>query len=1594
VATLVTVLGSNLHTAAGRPEQLWIASGVAEYGGTDLTFDAAPGTYDLTNGDQDGSYGSFTVANDGTVSGTTGAAVASRNTIDFDLTKLAAVTIDAYELRTASGLQEQILVNPIASFPGSGVDTFYLPAGTFDVTNGRQVGTYGTITVGDDGSGTLAVTATGGAAVATGNTIDFDLTKLAAVTVDGYALKTANGLPEQVHVDPIAGFPASGTDTFYLPAGTFDVTDFDGHADFGSFTVAADSSGALAVTGATGAAVATGNTIDFDVTRLAAVTIVGTDLKTAGGVQETINVVFVVGLPGYDSTDTLLLPACTIYLADTSPFAGGVYGSITVGANSSGALAVTGTTGALVASGNTIDFDLNKLAPVTISGTDLQQAVEVQGIIPSNNRTTDTVYVPEGTIRLKASGGDLGNFTVGDNGSGALAITATTGQVLATDPHTIHFSPPYFLVTNTNDSGPGSLRQAILDVNSYAGPNATVDFNIPTTDPGYNSTTGVFVIQPLSALQTITDSVVIDGYSQPGASPNTLTIGDDAVLKIVLDGSLLGVVDGLTIGGGNSTVRGLVIDNFAYGAAIVLKLKGNDVVAGNFIGTDASGESAAANDVGIVTANALSSANTIGGTAPADRNIISGNNSGTPHSVNIGIILDNGNFIEGNYVGTDRTGTSPVGNGNGIVISSKNTIGGLTATPGTGAGNLISGNVGDGVEIEGAQNVAAGNLIGTDATGLAALPNGTNGLDTRGNYNTIGGTAVGSRNIISGNGPIGYPGLNIENIGPGTAQYNLVEGNYIGTDITGTQSLGVQAGGIEISGNYNTVGGTTAASRNVVSGNNGGISILGFGPGAGFASGTGNIVQGNYFGSDPTGTQLVVRTNGAAQSVGIQVYREASDNVIGGTTPGAGNLIWGEVVLSDTSGNVLQGNLIGTDKTGTVALSQSATSQGVNILSDAENNLVGGTTLGAGNTIAFCSGDGVYVDSGTGNGILGNSIFANREGGIGLNSANNANNNQAFPVLASLSTSGSGTTVSGTLHSVASTTFRVEFFANAVADPSGYGQGQTYLGSVNVTTDSNGNASFPPPSTLFGPLPAGESVISATATNLTTGDTSQFSRDFSNPVVGAINAPLAPAVVNTAISTSASFTDPITSTTHTAVWSWGDNTTSSGSVTETNGSGTVTGSHTYSVDGVYTVTLTVTNNVGGSGQSVFQYVVAYNPSAGFVTGGGWINSPAGAYAANTSLTGKANFGLNARYQSGATVPSGNTEFQFPAANLNFHATSYDWLVITTNLAQYQGSGTVNGAGNYGFLVTAQDNGGHAPDTFRLKIWDKNNQNAVVYDTQPGAPATAAPTTPLGGGRIQVHTNAQLVARGPHFGGAHTVPLTPAELQPIVREAIARWTATGIDPARLSALGRVAVGIAEFPGPWLGMAFPQAIWIDRDAAGYGWFIDPSRAGDAAFPAVPGSAAYGKVDLLTVVEHELGHELGLGDSAGNGLMGEYLAPGTRRIPQPADVAPVSASAAEPVAPGIHAALNVGLDEMVGEVARLFLGDNIRPRTAAPATQSTGAWRPLDGSTLSSHAPVGGASPLTLSTSAVTAGSDARTEDDNGAAANLAALRLEVR
>ena len=371
---------------------------------------------------------------------------------------------------------------------------------------------------------------------------------------------------------------------------------------------------------------------------------------------------------------------------------------------------------------------------------------------------------------------------------------------------------PHFVVNSTGDGGdisPGdgvcqavtskcTLRAAIEEANALPETD-TIVFNIPGAGP--------HTIQPTSALPTITDPVIIDGYTQPGASPNTNGpgFGLNTVLKIELEGTNAGCcASGLIISAGNSTVRGLAINRF-----------GED---GLSLSTNA------------------------------------------------------GNVIEGNFVGTDVTGTAGLGNdshGVNIPVGSSNTVGGTTP----GARNVISGNMAQGVKIGGSFNLVRGNLIGTDASGTLDLGNSGSGVFISGaSGNIIGGTVAGARNLISGND---NAGVSLTNGSMGST----VLGNFIGTDVTGTFAVGNRYDGVEVeNAPNNLIGGTTAGARNVLSGNHSGIYIGGNGA-------TGNLVQGNYIGTDFSGTAALANV-----SDGIEL-RFTSGNAIGGAADGAANTI-------------------------------------------------------------------------------------------------------------------------------------------------------------------------------------------------------------------------------------------------------------------------------------------------------------------------------------------------------------------------------------------------------------------------------------------------------------------------------------------------------------------------------------------------------------------------------------------------------------------------------------------------------------------------------------------------------------------------------
>jgi PKD repeat protein len=239
------------------------------------------------------------------------------------------------------------------------------------------------------------------------------------------------------------------------------------------------------------------------------------------------------------------------------------------------------------------------------------------------------------------------------------------------------------------------------------------------------------------------------------------------------------------------------------------------------------------------------------------------------------------------------------------------------------------------------------------------------------------------------------------------------------------------------------------------------------------------------------------------------------------------------------------------------------------------------------------------------------------------------------------------------------------------------------------------------------------------------------------PAITSLSGPTAPLALGTTATVTAHFAAADDGSGRVSTFNWGDGTEDAG----IDASGvSASGTHTYADPGVYRVTVTAANDCGDTATAVHEFVVVYDPEGGFVTGGGWINSPGGAYTANPALTGKANFGFVSKYQNGANVPTGNTEFQFKAGDLNFRSTSYDWLVVAGAKAKFKGSGTINGDGDYAFQLTATDGqglGGDGVDRFRIKIWEKSG-GGVIYDNQPGDPETADAATSLGGGSIVIH----------------------------------------------------------------------------------------------------------------------------------------------------------------------------------------------------------------------------------------------------------------
>ena len=352
----------------------------------------------------------------------------------------------------------------------------------------------------------------------------------------------------------------------------------------------------------------------------------------------------------------------------------------------------------------------------------------------------------------------LANCRINYRGSGvfllALAVAAflifsVAGRSYAQGPQQIQVPPkkiPILLtvltVTNTDDSGDGSFRDAIESANDRLG-TVTISFDIPGAGP--------HTITPASPYPAIGSSVIINGYTQDGSS--RATASTPALIKIELNGTNAGEdANGLLITGSSTTIQGLAINRFD-GSGIRMEGVGSNVIEGNHVGVDVTGTIDLGNgSVGVYIYDSPS--NRIGGTTPDDRNVISGNGSSGVFILNPG---STSNTVLGNYIGIDATGTVAIENYDGVSVAgaSNNTIGGTS----TGARNVISGNRLSGLKLSrqnsdsATGNLVQGNYIGTNAAGDADLGNGRDGvylITTSGN--TIGGATAGAGNVISGNG--------------------------------------------------------------------------------------------------------------------------------------------------------------------------------------------------------------------------------------------------------------------------------------------------------------------------------------------------------------------------------------------------------------------------------------------------------------------------------------------------------------------------------------------------------------------------------------------------------------------------------------------------------------------------------------------------------------------------------------------------------------------------------------------------------------------------------------------------------------------------
>jgi hypothetical protein len=643
-----------------------------------------------------------------------------------------------------------------------------------------------------------------------------------------------------------------------------------------------------------------------------------------------------------------------------------------------GANAGPATSGLTVAGGPSV------IAGLIIRGFGMD-GIDVSGAELSTRIVANTVENNggEGILLDGVSGVEVGDAAAGDgnvitgNGRDGLAISGGSANIIAAN----HIGVSGATAAANKSDGiivAGSSSNTIGG--SLPGQGNVVSGN---DDNGIEMLGG-------SANNTVEGNLIGVGPSGSGRVPNCSSFGGnydcaDILLNDVA-GSTIGGTAGTTPATGCTGRCNVISASDEYGIHIMGISAMNNQVQGNYIGTDASGTSALGSGYGIWVDNASNTE--IGGVTQGAENLISGNRVG----VQISGAGASGNKVQGNLIGATAAGAAALANGNGvnIVDSSNNTVGGTAGTtpggPCTGACNVISGNTTDGLNVGGqaAGNSIQGNFVGVNQAGSAALANGNlanfigDGILIQAPGNTVGGTQMGAGNVISGNV---WNGLVVATSG------TTIQGNRIATSADGSTAIPNPEGGLIVDGPSNTIGGTTGTSPrkgctgacNLISGNTGttGLDI---------GQGDSNVVQGNYVGTDRSGQRSLPNNEG------ILVHGVA-DTKIGGSRPGEGNVVSGNltgIAVAGTnantvaSGTAIQGNLVGTTADGKSALPNTG-SFGI-VLSFAPLTIVGGPGEGVGNVISGNANLGLLAEhpESTGVVIQGNRIGVDLTGRMSL----------------------------------------------------------------------------------------------------------------------------------------------------------------------------------------------------------------------------------------------------------------------------------------------------------------------------------------------------------------------------------------------------------------------------------------------------------------------------------------------------------------------------------------------------------------------------------------------------------------------------------